>query len=128
MKELNHIFLIGNIELASAFNLVILSGWKSPLWISHRFLLEQLFLALPKASCSMWITSSIEGPNILWDVHLINSDSHLCRPFKLIFKPGVWNSKVQIASYFNWRISPEEDFPMIVYCLENGCEVDVKLR
>ena len=76
----------------------------------------------------MRIAASVEGSNVLRNVHLVTCHCHLSTPLLLILKPGIGDSQVEISSDFEGRISPEEDFPMVVDSLKDRCEVNVDLR
>ena len=76
----------------------------------------------------MRVAASIEGTDLFGDVHLVDGNDHLGRPLGLIFEPSVGHSQVKIASYFDGRISPEEDFPVIIDGFKDWGEVDVQLR
>jgi hypothetical protein len=84
-------------------------------------------LTLPEALSAMRVSACIEGSDVLRDVHLIMSYCHLCAPLEFILEPGIWNSQIEITCDFDWRVSPEEDLPMIINCFKDRCEVDVDL-
>ena len=52
---------------------------------------------------------------------------HLGAPFQFVLEPSVGDSQIEIACDFEGRVGPEEDFPMVVDWLEDGCEVDIEL-
>lgn len=76
----------------------------------------------------MRIAASVKGTNIFRNVHLVDSNHHLSRPLSLILKPSIRHTEVQISSHFQRRISPQEDFPVVVHSLKNRGEVDIQLR
>lgn len=76
----------------------------------------------------MGVAASIEGTDILRNVHLVDCNHHLSRPLSLVLEPSVGHSEVQIASHLDRRISPQEDLPVVVDSLKNRGEVDVQLR
>lgn len=96
------------------------------MWILHLFLKGELFLTFPKFFSSEWITRSIERSDVFGDIHLVLSNHHLSRELLLILEPGVGDTQIKIASYFNSRVSPQKDLPMIIHWLKNWSETNVQ--
>jgi hypothetical protein len=47
-------------------------------------------------------------------------------PFQFVFEPGVRYAQVNIGLGLDGRITPKENFPMIIHVLQNGGKPNVK--
>lgn len=47
-------------------------------------------------------------------------------PFMFIFEPRNWDVQIEIGVGFDGRVTPEENFPVVISKFHNGCKSDIQ--
>lgn len=105
---------------------IVLSILGVPIFVSKNLLFLERILTFPEFLSAMRITRSWIWSLVFRDIELILLGVRFHPPFLFIFEPSARNIQVKIVVWLNGRVSPKEDFPVVVNTFKHRGKADIE--